>query len=120
MGQRARFDDSEKARLVDDASIGVNDNPVVGEDSIERVRVIVGDRSGKFVFQFHQFFFHRIFEDERERDKPRLALNNITAGVREREDANRTREAGGLDEIQGVVANTLKLFRNGTVGLIVW
>jgi len=26
-------------------------------------------------------------------------LNNITAGVREREDANRTREAGHLDEI---------------------
>src|SRR5438552_18498993 len=29
-----------------------------------------------------------------QRDKPRLALNNITAGVREREDANRTRVAG--------------------------
>ena len=42
-----------------------------------------------------------------QRDKPRLALNNITSGVREREDANRTREAGHLDEIQGVVANTL-------------
>src|SRR6266496_3049267 len=40
-----------------------------------------------------------------QRDKPRLALNNNTAGVREREDANRTREAGHLDEIQGVVAN---------------
>src|SRR5438876_7795431 len=39
---------------------------------------------------------------ERERDKPWLALNNITAGVRERADANRTREAGHLDEIQGV------------------
>jgi len=42
-----------------------------------------------------------------QRDKPRLALNNITAGVREREDANRTREVGHLDEIQSVVANTL-------------
>jgi len=40
-------------------------------------------------------------------------LNNFTAGVREREDANRTREAGHLDEIEGVVANTLKLHRNG-------
>jgi hypothetical protein len=40
-------------------------------------------------------------------------LNNVTAGVREREEANRTREAGHLDEIQGVVANKLKLFRNG-------
>jgi hypothetical protein len=38
-------------------------------------------------------------------------LNNITAGVREREDANRTRVAGHLDEIQGVVANTLKVIR---------
>jgi hypothetical protein len=47
-----------------------------------------------------------------QRDKPQLALNNITAGVREREDANRTREAGCLDEIQGVVANTL----NGASG----
>jgi len=42
-----------------------------------------------------------------QRDKPRLALDNITAGVREREDANRTRVAGHLDEFQGVVANTL-------------
>jgi hypothetical protein len=48
-----------------------------------------------------------------EKDKPRLALNNITAGVREGEDMNRTRVAGHLDEIQGVVANTLKLYRNG-------
>ncbi len=53
-----------------------------------------------------------------QRDKPRLALNNITAGVCEREDANRTRVAGHLDEIQGVVANTLNLFRNGAVGFI--
>src|SRR5437899_2990363 len=55
-----------------------------------------------------------------QRDKPQLALNNIMAGVREREDANRTREAGHLDEIQGVVANTLNLFRQGAVGFIVW
>jgi len=40
--------------------------------------------------------------------------------VCEREDVNRTRAAGHLDEIQGVVANTLKLFRNGAVGFIVW
>jgi hypothetical protein len=33
--------------------------------------------------------------------------------VREREDANRTREAGHLDEIQGVVANMPKSPRNG-------
>src|SRR5205823_12866524 len=55
-----------------------------------------------------------------QRDKPQLALNNITAGVREREDANRTREAGHLDEIQGALASTLKLFRNGAVGFIDW
>jgi hypothetical protein len=47
-------------------------------------------------------------------------LNNITAGVCEREDANRTRVAGHLDEIQGVVANTLRLFRAGAVGFIDW
>jgi hypothetical protein len=47
-------------------------------------------------------------------------LNNITAGVREREEANRTREAGHLDEIQGVMANTLKSLRNGAVGFIGW
>ena len=48
--------------------------------------------------------------------------------MREREDANRTREAGNLDEIQGVVANTLNLHRNGAsllakafgVGFIDW
>ena len=40
--------------------------------------------------------------------------------MREREDENRTREAGHLDEIQGVVANTLNLFRHGAVGFIDW
>jgi hypothetical protein len=40
--------------------------------------------------------------------------------VREREDANRTREAGNRDEVEGVVANTLKLHRNGAVGFIGW
>jgi hypothetical protein len=34
-------------------------------------------------------------------------LNNTTAGVCEREGANLTKEAGHLDEIQGVVANAL-------------
>jgi hypothetical protein len=38
--------------------------------------------------------------------------------VRERAEANCTREAGHLDEIQGVVANTLRLSRNGAVGFI--
>jgi len=55
-------------------------------------------------------------------------LNNITAGVRERQDANRTREAGHQDEIQGAVANTLKFSRQAAsllanafgVGFIVW
>ena len=32
--------------------------------------------------------------------------------MREREEANRTREAGHLDEIQGVAANTLNSCRN--------
>ena len=40
--------------------------------------------------------------------------------MREREDANRTREAGNRDEVEGVVANTLKSFRNGDVGFIDW
>jgi hypothetical protein len=47
-------------------------------------------------------------------------LNNITAGVREREDANRTWVAGDLDEIQDVVANTLDGFRHGAVDFIDW
>jgi hypothetical protein len=56
----------------------------------------------------------------RKHHKPRLALNNNTAGVCEREDANRTREAGNRDEVEGVVANTLGAFRNGAVGFIHW
>jgi hypothetical protein len=40
--------------------------------------------------------------------------------VCEREDANRTRVAGHLDEIQGVVANTLRSLRNRAVGFIDW
>jgi len=63
-----------------------------------------------------------------QRDKPRLALNNITAGVRERQNAHRSRVAGHLDEIQGVVENTLNVYRNGAsllaktfgVGIIDW
>jgi hypothetical protein len=51
-----------------------------------------------------------------QRDKPRQALNNITAGVREREDANRTEVAGHLDEM----ANTLRVFRDEAVGFIEW
>ena len=49
--------------------------------------------------------------------------------MRERAAANRAREAGHLDEIQGPMANTLKFSRNGAarrvivftlVGFIVW
>ena len=40
--------------------------------------------------------------------------------MRERKDANRTRVAGHLDEIQGSVANTLKLLPTGAVGFIDW
>jgi hypothetical protein len=54
----------------------------------------------------------------RKHHKPRLSLKNNTAGVREREDANRTREAGNRDEVEGVVARSLDLFRNGAVGFI--
>src|SRR6266404_3213744 len=55
-----------------------------------------------------------------QRDKPRLSLKNNTAGVREREDANRTREAGNRDEVEGVVANKLTVFCNGDAGFIDW
>ncbi len=55
-----------------------------------------------------------------QRDKPRLALNNNTAGVCEREETNRTRVAGHLDEIQGVTTSSLESFRNGAVGFIDW
>ena len=40
--------------------------------------------------------------------------------MREREDANRTRVPGHLDEIQGVAPNILNLFRTGAVGFIDW
>jgi len=81
----------------------------------------------------------------RKHHKPLLALNNNTAGVCERSEwsggssdiegkttrvgasecgqrtsFNRTRVAGHLDEIQGVVANTPDLFRDGAVGFIDW
>jgi hypothetical protein len=46
---------------------------------------------------------------ERKHHKPRLALNNITAGVHEREDENGTRVVGHLDEIQGVIATHIKV-----------
>jgi len=56
----------------------------------------------------------------RKHHKPQLAFKNNTAGVREREDANRTREAGHLDEIQGGAANTVNVLRGGAVGFIDW
>src|SRR5437667_5452463 len=81
----------------------------------------------------------------RKHHKSQLALNNITAGVCEpsewsggpsdiegkttrvgasecgqRTSFNRTRVAGHLDEIQGIVASTLNSFRGGTVGFIGW
>ena len=43
----------------------------------------------------------------RKHHNPRLALNNFTAGVCEREETNHTRLAGHLDEIRGAVAGTL-------------
>ena len=49
----------------------------------------------------------------RKHHKPRQSLNNNTVGVHKREDENRTREAGNRDEVEGVVANTLDLYRNG-------
>jgi hypothetical protein len=49
---------------------------------------------------------------ERKHHNLRQSLNNNTAGVREREEVNRTREAGNRDEVEGVVANTL----NGACG----
>jgi hypothetical protein len=54
-----------------------------------------------------------------QRDKPRQSLKNNTAGVCEREDVNRTREAGNRDEVEGVVANTLKPHRGGAVGFMI-
>jgi hypothetical protein len=56
----------------------------------------------------------------RKHHKPRLSLKNNTAGVGEREGANRTKEAGNRDEVEGVVVNTLDLFRGGAVGFIDW
>jgi hypothetical protein len=52
MGQSSRSDNSEKARLVDNASVGINDNSVVAEKSINRVRVIFDDRLCEVLFQF--------------------------------------------------------------------
>jgi hypothetical protein len=58
------------------------------------------------VLDIRRFFKKKaaVFSASRERDNPRLALNNIKAGVCERQEANRTREAGHLDETHGVVA----------------
>jgi hypothetical protein len=49
----------------------------------------------------------RVFFSGRKHHKPRLSLKNNTAGVRECEDANRTKVAGNRDEVEGVVANAL-------------
>ena len=56
----------------------------------------------------------------RKHHKPRLSLKNNMAGLREREEGNRTRVAGNRDEVVGVVANMLKLPRQGAAGFIDW
>src|SRR5437773_797179 len=56
-------------------------------------------------------------------DGPSDIEGKTTVGVSkcgQRTSFNRTRVAGHLDEIQGVVANTLKLHRNRAVGFIHW
>ena len=40
--------------------------------------------------------------------------------VCEREDANRPGVAGNRDEVEGIAATTLHVFRNGAVGFIDW
>jgi hypothetical protein len=49
----------------------------------------------------------------RKHHKPRLALNNNTAGVCDGKDANRTRLAGHLDEIQDVMARLVAFTPSG-------
>jgi hypothetical protein len=97
--------------------------------AIERASKPESIKAGKLFFMMLAFERGRTQSSRlRERDKPRLSLKNNTAGVREREDVNRTREAGSRDEVEGVVANTLKLYRNGAsllansfgVGFIDW
>ncbi len=88
---------------------------MIGENRIVAVSELFERRAGVFDGEKNAAYcihvaLHRPNE---ERDKPRSIVENNTAGVREREDANRTREAGNLDEIQGSVANTLNLYRNG-------
>jgi len=59
-------------------------------------------------------------EDAKRREVPSTASapreaddSVLVKTVREREDANRTREAGNRDEVEAVVANRLRSFRNG-------
>ena len=42
------------------------------------------------------------------------------SGCGQRTSFNRARVAGSQDEVEGVVANMLKLFRDGAVGVIDW
>jgi hypothetical protein len=54
-----------------------------------------------------------------QRDKPRQSLKNNTAGVREGENPNLTREAGNRDEVERAVTNAPEFSRNRDAGLIV-
>src|SRR6266568_3709625 len=52
MGSSARFDRAKKTRLVDNASVRVDDDPVVGKELADRFRVVLRDGSREFLFQF--------------------------------------------------------------------
>ena len=49
-----------------------------------------------------------------------ISSKDNTAGVREREDANRTREAGNRDEVEGTVTRLLAFTGSEAVGFIDW
>ena len=55
--QDARFDDLEKARSVNYFSVGVNDDPVVGDKSPDTFEIVANDCLRERLFEFRKFFF---------------------------------------------------------------
>jgi hypothetical protein len=58
VAQIARLDHSKETRPINDSSVSVDDNPVVGKKSPNRFSIVFDNRLGEFLFEFQEFFFH--------------------------------------------------------------
>jgi hypothetical protein len=58
VSQSASSDHFKKALLVNDPSIGIDDDPLIGDKLLDCVGIVFDDCLRKLLFELQQFFFH--------------------------------------------------------------